>query len=45
MSELIWYWRKGNKTIYTKRVDVAEQAIKEGFLVTILKNRPHIFKN
>ena len=44
MSELIWCWRKGNKTIYTKRVDVAEQAMKEGYIVTVLSNRSHIFR-
>ena len=45
MSELIWCWRKGNKTIYTKRVDVAGQAKKEGYMVKVLKNVPHIFRN
>ncbi len=45
MSEMIWCWVKGNKRIYTKRLDIAEQAIKEGFQVTVFKNKSHIFKN
>jgi len=45
MSEMIWCWVKGNKRIYTKRLDVAEQAIKDGFKVIVSKNRSHIFKN
>lgn len=44
MSKLILYWQKGNKRIYTKRLDVAEQAMEEGHMVTILKNAPYIFK-
>ena len=45
MSELIWCWRKGNKTIYTKRLDIAQKAKKEGLLVTVLRNRSHIFRD
>ena len=42
---MIWCWEKGNKKIYTKRIDIAEQAIKEGLHVTVFKNKSHIFKN
>jgi len=45
MSELLLCWRKGNKKIYTKRLDLAEQAIKDGCMVTVLKNSPYIFRN
>jgi hypothetical protein len=45
MTERIWCWEKGNKKIYTKRIDIAEQAIKEGRHVTVFKNKSHIFKN
>ena len=45
MSELIWCWRKGNKTIYTKCIDVVEQAMEEGNIVKVLKNGSHIFRN
>ena len=44
MSELLWCWRKGNKQIYTKNITVAEQAMNEGFFVTVLRGKPHIFK-
>jgi hypothetical protein len=33
MSEFIWHWTKGNKKIYTMQVDLAEQALKDGFFV------------
>ena len=44
MTEFIWHWTKGNKKIYTKRTDVAERAMKEGFLVMGIKERPHILE-
>jgi len=33
MSEFIWHWTKENKKIYTTQVDLAEKAMKDGFLV------------
>ncbi len=44
MSELLWCWSKGNKQIYTKNIIVAEQAMNEGFFVTALRDKSHIFK-
>jgi len=44
MSELLLSWMKGNKQIYTKNIAVAEQAMNEGFFVTVLQAKPHIFK-
>ncbi len=44
MSEMIWCWRKGNKSIYTKSFDIAEKALKDGFQVIVVKNRSKIFK-
>ncbi|MFW6120008.1 MAG: hypothetical protein ACOC80_03790 [Petrotogales bacterium] len=45
MYEFVWHWNKGNKKIYTRRTDVAEKAMKEGFLVMGIKAKPHIFKS
>jgi len=45
MAEFIWQWTKGERKIYTRRVDVAEKAMKEGFLVMGIKEKPHIFRN
>ncbi|UCF12084.1 MAG: hypothetical protein JSW06_08585 [Thermoplasmatales archaeon] len=45
MYEFIWHWTKGNKKIYTRRADVAEKAMREGFLVMGIKEKPHIFKS
>ncbi len=45
MYEFIWHWTKGNKKIYTRRIDIAEKAMKEGFMVMGIKKKPRIFKN
>ena len=44
MSEFIWSWTKGTHKIYTRQVDLAEQAMKEGFSVMAFKAKPHIYK-
>jgi len=44
MYEFIWHWNKGNKKIYTRKIDVAERAMREGFLVMGIKEKPRIFK-
>jgi hypothetical protein len=33
MSEFIWYWTKGESKIYTKKIEIAEKAMKEGNFV------------
>ena len=45
MSGLVWCWEKGNKKFYTRRLDIAEQAMNDGFIVIILKDSPRIFRN
>ena len=45
MTEFIWHWTKGNQKIYTRKTDIAEKAMKEGFLVMGLKEKPHIFRS
>ena len=45
MSVLIMNWTKGNMKIYTKRLDVAEKAMKKGYFVMVLNERSHIFEN
>lgn len=42
---MIWCWRKGNKCIYTSSFNVAEQALKQGFQVEVLKSRSNIFRH
>ena len=44
MSDFIWQWNKGNSKIYTRRTDVAEEAMKEGLLVMGVQLKPHIMK-
>jgi hypothetical protein len=45
MSEMIWCWRKGNKSIYTKSFDIAVKALKDGFQVNVVKNPNRIFRH
>lgn len=45
MSEFIWHWTKGNNKIYTRRVDIAEKAMKEGFLVMGVRKKPIIYRS
>ena len=44
MSDVVWHWRKGDKRIYTRRDDVAERAMRDGFLVMVLSERIRIFR-
>ena len=45
MVEFVWHWTKGNKKIFTRRVDIAEQAMREGFLVMGIKEKPIVYRN
>jgi len=45
MATLLLYWTKGNKTYYTRSIKTAEEAMKEGFYVMVLREKPHILKN
>ena len=44
MYEFVWHWTKGNKKIFTRNDGVAEQAMKDGFLVMGKRLKPHIIK-
>lgn len=44
MSEYIWYWTNGNSKVYTKNIEVAEKAMKEGMLVMGMRAKPSIMK-
>jgi hypothetical protein len=44
MSEFIWHWNKGNKKIYTRRIDIAEKAMNEGTLVMGVRIKPNVLK-
>ena len=40
MSDFIWHWTKGSSKIYTKNIEVAEKAMKEGILIMGTKLKP-----
>ncbi|MEA2055839.1 MAG: hypothetical protein U9O49_03295 [Candidatus Thermoplasmatota archaeon] len=44
MAEFIWHWTNGDNKIYTRKTEVAEEAMKEGMLVMGVQARPNIIK-
>ena len=44
MTEFIWHWNKGNSKIFTRRTDVAEEAMRDGKLVMGVRVKPSIIK-
>ncbi len=44
MTQIMWHWNNGNSKIYTKKRDIAEKAMKEGFLVIAKKIKSNIIK-
>lgn len=45
MSGLILSWNIGNMRIYTKRLDFAKEAWKNGYFVRFINEKPHIYGN
>jgi hypothetical protein len=44
MTHYIWHWFSGNSKFYTRKKDVAEKAMKEGFSVFVKKIKTNIIK-
>jgi len=44
MTEFIWCWTKGNSKVYTKKTEVAEEAMRNGMLVMGVKSKSNIVK-
>lgn len=42
MSEFVWHWTNGNKKVYTKNIEIAERAMREGMLVMGIRVKPNI---
>jgi hypothetical protein len=45
MNKKICYWNKGNARIYTKKIDIVNQAIKDGFFVMEINEKSHIYNS
>jgi len=41
MTDFVWWWSEGNIKIFTKNIEVAEKAMKEGMFVMGIKSRPN----
>lgn len=44
MSDFIWQWKNGDRKIYTKKDELAEEAMREGYFVMGIKAKPNIIK-
>jgi hypothetical protein len=44
MTEFIWSWRKGNRTIYTQRYAIAQKAKQAGYFVSVVQEKVHIYR-
>ena len=45
MSVMILSWTRGNMRIYTKRLDLAKEAWKNGYFVRFINEKPRIYGN
>lgn len=45
MDVKICYWDKGVTRVYTRKIDLVDQAIKDGFLVNQVKEKSHIYNS
>ena len=45
MEDFIWQWSNGNSKIFTRKISVAEQALKEGKFVIGKKMASRRFKS
>lgn len=43
MAEFLWYWERGNIRIYTKNRNLAEEAMRKGFLIFGKRVKPKVF--
>ncbi len=44
MSIKLCCWDKGSIRIYTKRIDLVNQAVKDGYFINVIKDKPYIYK-
>ena len=44
MSIKLCCWDKGSIRIYTKRIDLVNQAVKDGYFINVIKDKQHIYK-
>ena len=44
MSGIIWYWANGDKKIFTRKIDIVDKAMSEGYYVVPMMVQSHTFK-
>jgi len=43
MSTKLCCWDKGSARIYTKKKDLVNKAIKEGYLINVINDKPYVY--
>ena len=43
MGSQVWCWRRGDSRVFTKKSDIAQQAVQAGHEVSVLKQKTHIY--
>lgn len=44
MSGIIWHWTEGDKKIFTRKIDIVDKAMNEGYYVMPMMVASRIFK-
>ena len=44
MSGIIWHWTEGDKKIFTRKIDIVDKAMSEGYYVMPKMVQSHTFK-
>ena len=44
MSGVIWHWTNGNKKIFTRKIDIVDKAMSEGYYVMPMMISSHTIK-
>ncbi len=44
MSGIIWHWTEGDKKIFTRKIDIVDKAMSEGYYVMPMIAQSHTFK-
>ncbi len=44
MSGIIWHWTNGSSKIFTRKIDIVDKAMSEGYYVVPMMVQSHTFK-
>ena len=44
MSGIVWHWTNGSSKIFTRKIDIVDKAMSEGYYVMPMMIQSHTFK-